>query len=405
MSETLLIQYRGPDAPLAWLELDPRGQSLRAPGTGQRLDPAALAGVDRVIVLLPAERATVLAAEVPARGREQLAKAVPFAVEDRLIDPLEALHLTFDELPEGGQRVVALRQDLLAEWLADLRARGVAPDAARLDVLALPWRPDRASLAIDVDARGQRRALVRCGPAAVWSGIETELGDWFDVLAADLPSPRPVDVHGRDEPAAALRAVAAVRVDAGRETLAALADEVSAGRAGPELLAGRFTPARRGARGRQLRRWGLGLAAAAALLVLADLVLANLALSRRADALAAAQLDLYREAYPGAPDTPDPRARIEADLGGAVAGSARGDALELVATVAPLLTRSTRHVLTSLEYRNGALEVALQGEGLAALDQVRESIAATPGLDAELAQVNAAEQGTEGRIVIRAKAP
>ena len=145
MSETLLIQYRGPDAPLAWLELDPRGQSRRAPGTGQRLDPAALAGVDRVIVLLPAERATVLAAEVPARGREQLAKAVPFAVEDRLIDPLEVLHLTFDELPEGGQRVVALRQDLLAEWLADLRARGVAPDAARLDVLALPWRPDRAS--------------------------------------------------------------------------------------------------------------------------------------------------------------------------------------------------------------------------------------------------------------------
>lgn len=403
MPQTLLIQYRGPDAPLAWLALDERGQATRAPAAGARVEPATLAGVERVVVLLPAERATVLGAEVPARGREQLAKAVPYAVEDRLIDPLESLHLAFDELPEGGQRVVALRHDLLAGWLSDLRARGVEPDAACLDALALPWRPGRASLAVDDDGRGARRALLRTGAVAVWAGDERELADWFGVLAVDLPAPRPLDLHGRDAPAAAPCDAELARADAGREALAVLADEVSAGRGGPELLVGRFTPARRGERGRRARRWAIGLAATVAALVLVELLAANLALGRRADALAAAQMALYREAYPGAPDTPDPRARIEADLGGAVPGTVRGDALELVATVAPLLTRSTRHVLKALEYRNGALEVVLVGDGLAALDEVRESIAATPGLRAELSQVTAGDQGTEGRIVIRAQ--
>lgn len=403
MSETLLIQYRGPEAPLAWLALDERGSPSRPAGAGMRVDSAIQTGVERIVVLLPAERATVLVADVPARGREQLARAVPFAVEDRLIDPIESLHLVFDELPEGAQRVVALRRELLGEWLADLRGRGVAPDAARLDVLALPWRPGHASLAIDV-AGSHRRALLRTGPATVWAGVEDELGDWFGVLAADLPTPRPIDLHGRDEPDVALGEVRAVRVDAGRTTLAALSAEVIAGRAGPELLVAAFTPVRRGETGRRLRRWVSGLAAAAVVLFAADMLLGNLALSRRAEALSQAQLALYREAYPGAPDSPDPRARVEADLG-AVAGGGRGDALDLVATVAPLLTRSTRHVLTSLEYRNGALEVVLRGDGLAALDEVRESIAATPGLAAELSQVTAGEQGTEGRIVIRARTP
>lgn len=401
MPDTLLIQYRGPDAPLAWLALDERGQVRRAPAAGPRVESAALAGVERVVVLLPADRATVLGADVPARGREQLARAVPYAVEDRLIDPLESLHLAFDELPEGGQRVVALRQDLLAGWLADLRSRGVEPDAARLDALALPWRPGRASLAVDGDGAGARRALLRTGPASVWAGDEAELAEWFDVLAVDLPTPRPVDLHGREAPRLPPRDAEPVRIDAGRETLVVLSEAVVAGAGGPEILVGRFTPARRGERGRRARRWALGLAVALVLLALADLVAANLALGRRAEALAGAQLALYREAYPGAPDTPDPRARIEADLGGAAPGTARGDALELVATVAPLLTRSTRHVLKALEYRNGALEVVLVGDGLAALDEVRESIAATPGLRAELSQVTASEQGTEGRIVIR----
>jgi general secretion pathway protein L len=361
MPETLLIQYCGPEAPLAWLALDERGSPCRPPGAGLRLDAATQTAAERVVVLLPAERATVLVADVPARGREQLARAVPFAVEDRLIDPIESLHLVFDELPEGGQRVVALRRDLVGKWLADLQARGVTPDAARLDVLALPWRSGHASLAIDV-AGGHHRALLRTGPATVWVGVEDELVDWFAVLAVELPTPCLVDLHGRDEPGVTLGEVTTVRVDAGRATLAAMAGEVFAGRAGPELLVAAFTPARRGESGRRLRRWVTGLATAVVVLAVGGMLLENLALSRRADALSQAQLALYREAYPGAPDSPDPRSRIEADLGTVADGGSRGDALDLIATVAPLLTRSTRHILTALEYRNGALEIVLRGD-------------------------------------------
>lgn len=404
MPDILLILHRGPEAPLAWLVLDPRGAPRGGVATGSELPPAMRAGIERVVVLWPAEQATVLTADVPARSHERLAKALPYAVEDRLIDPVDQLHLAFDEPAGGGQRVVAIRRDRVRAWLDDLAARGVEPDAARLDALALPWRAGTATLAVDAGG-GARRVLLRAGEALVWAGLEAELPDWFDVLAAGLPHPRPVALVGREMPAALPGGITLEQPDARQDLLAVLAAEVVAGRAGPELLGGDFTPARRGARGRRLARSAAGLAAALVLLLLADLVAGNLALSRRADALAAAQRALYREAYPGAPDTPDPRARIEADLGALAPGADRGDALALIAAVAPLATRSQRLALRALEYRNGALELALVGDGLAALDALRESIAVTPGLRAELAQVSTGARGTEGRIVVRQAGP
>jgi len=399
MSATLIVRYQSPDHPLRWLLLGAGDARVELEGEDQTLPAPIAARAERSVLLLPAERCTVLSAEVPARGAEQLARAIGFAVEDQLIDPVEALHFAFDE-PEhaGRQRVVALRRTELDAWLADLRARGVEPGSAFVDALALPWTE---GITLELDGA---RARARFGVSKVWAGLGSELPEWLDLIA--LGATTRIAVSGVESAALALDpARFELREQAnGAPTLHTLAFNAARRQAGPELLSGVYVPRQRGAAKRRLARLAAVFALAAAVFALSALAFEHFALSSRLAALKQAQAEIYAAAYPGASMTADPRARFEADLGQATPG-ATDDALGLLAQVAPLLAQSARQVLRGIDFRNQALEVVLLGDDLAALDAVREGIAATPGLRAELSQVNQTERGIEGRIVIRGGAP
>ena len=99
------------------------------------------------------------------------------------------------------------------------------------------------------------------------------------------------------------------------------------------------------------------------------------------------------------------RPSAQAKVGAGGQGDDSADALRLIAKVAPALTASTQYSLTSLEYRNRVLELGLIGSGLAALDGVRETLANTPGLQAELASATSTDIGSEGRVRVQERAP
>lgn len=394
MPSTLLIHYRAPGQPLAVGLLDERGGFQQRPESILRL--AGEPDAERVVVLFDGGRTSVLAANVPAKGRDQLARALPFALEDQLIDPIDELHFAFDAPASGdGQRVVAIRCDLLAAWLDDLAARGVRPDSAHVDALTLPFADGVLVAAID-DAR----AWLRAGPTQIWAGASEELPEWIDVLAAERPRPARVDLYGAPPPTLDATRVLAHAEREPRTAFELMARGYARGERGPELLVDRFTPAARGAADRRLWRIAAGIGIVALVATALATALGFAALERRSSALDGAIAELYQRAYPNAPMAPDPRARIEADVGALASGDGAG-ALALIARVAPALSQSTRWQLRALEYRDGALELSLLGQDLAALDQLRESLAALPGLDAELAQANTDERGTSARIVVR----
>ncbi|MFV0624475.1 type II secretion system protein GspL [Sphingomonas sp. ac-8] len=125
-------------------------------------------------VLVPSERLLLLAVDLPLASRAQRLEALPFAIEDRIADPLDLVHLAIGEALAPQRYLVAVvRHSVMAEWLALAEAHGLGEAALIPDALALP-RP----------AEGAWNVAQRGGRAAVRAGD----GTGFAVPAAMLPA-------------------------------------------------------------------------------------------------------------------------------------------------------------------------------------------------------------------------
>ena len=112
-------------------------------------------------VLVPSEHVLLMTVDLPLPNRRARLAALPFAVEDRLADPVGKLHLALgSELGARRHLAGAVRHSLMADWVArlsDLPHARLVPDC-----LALPV-PDAGGWT--VQAR-DGRALVRTADAA-----------------------------------------------------------------------------------------------------------------------------------------------------------------------------------------------------------------------------------------------
>ncbi|MGC6399416.1 type II secretion system protein GspL [Sphingomonas sp. FW199] len=125
-------------------------------------------------LLVPTESVRVLAVELPLKSAAKRLEALPYAVEDRIADPLDAVHLALG--PSVGPdlyRVGIVRTAVMADWVARAEAAGLGHAPMVPDALALPEPPDRQWV-VGIDGS---RALVRDG-----------IGGGFAMPLAALPA-------------------------------------------------------------------------------------------------------------------------------------------------------------------------------------------------------------------------
>jgi len=158
--------------PLSFFRLLPAGQGewLRPDHTAQHGSLPELAnqsGHARLILAAPSEVITLHRVPLPGRNRALWARAVPYALEDQLVDDIEALHFALASAPDGnGLPVATLNHAVMRDWLEACAQAGLAPIAVIPDVLLLPWQDGDWSILVE-----NRRALVRTGR---WEGFATE---------------------------------------------------------------------------------------------------------------------------------------------------------------------------------------------------------------------------------------
>ena len=95
MSERLLIRLH-PDGKTSWLTLNGQSRAASAANAGA---PAAqvLSRTQRVVAVVPSENVVMLDTPRMSAQRAQFAKAVPFALEDQLISPVEELYFALPD--------------------------------------------------------------------------------------------------------------------------------------------------------------------------------------------------------------------------------------------------------------------------------------------------------------------
>lgn len=339
-----------------------------------------------VTLLLDDNELLVTGVDTPVRNARQLQKALPYLVEDAIAGDIEQMHVASAARLAGNRlQVAVIERTRLAARLQQLNAAGIEPALVT-----------SAGLLVDPPASGCR--ILAAGSTALMVGSDgTVLRLAADDVAQLLAPDAPVEIVaaiGDVSPALAMHGDA--RVTGSAETV--LASLLQERRTLPNLRQGDFAL-------RESSRIDLGfdvrpllwLAASCAVLVFGFYTAETVALSRQADAVRAAQEELYRAVFPGAQNVTDPRAQMEGRLRGATAGS--GGFVHLAAEAAEVL-RAQREGGTALEARHlgyeareGKLRLDVQAPSLEDLEKFAAAVEAR-GIAVEMGAAVAGEGGT-----------
>ena len=373
--------------PFCFFRFQTPGQAewLSSAGVVQRgalAELAAQATGARLVLVAPGEAITLHRVPLPSRKRSTWARAVPYALEDQVVEDIETLHFALGSAPEDDHLPVAvINRDTLRGWLDACTAAGLVPAAIIPEPLLLPWQEGDWSLVLE-----EQRIVARTGR---WDGFASER-DLLDLLwnqttaEAGAARPQRLRVWGHPPPALAEADWELRLEDSAPEPLQVFASAYQPA-AVINLLQGAYSPQAHW--GRWLRPWRAAAALAGAWLLVQGFSLAyeHWSLRREQTALRAAMEQVYKEAVPGATRIVNPRVQLETRLRELRPTSTSGGAfLELLHRGGQALTGFTEVTLGGFNYREGQLDLDLEGGSPALLDQLQQKLSQQPGLQIEM---------------------
>ncbi len=407
MADRLIARLTATDPPQAeWVVVDGRTGAPATVEAGSLPSMASAARGRAVWLLAPAEDVLLTEAQVPARSRQQLLKALPYTLEDLLAEDLEALHFALGPVASGGRVAVAVvARARLEGWLRPLAEVGLQPVRVVPETLALPradgeWRVLREG----------SRVLVRTGDVAGFAAEEESAGELLRAALGEAGEARPARAAVSGDSPATLALAASLAAQVALEsqvdpepfpTLALLARGVTSGPV-IDLLQGPYD--RRGSLAAWLRPWR----ASAALLLLWLGIEAGLKvveyqrLQAEASDLSAQVESVFRRAMPGAQKMVNPRVQMERALKAQQTSADREDAfLSLLAGTGEVLREVPGAKLLSLGYRAGRLDVDLELTDLQTLDRLKQDLERRSGVEAGIQTVTAKDGRVQARLQVR----
>lgn len=372
---------------------------LRPDGEVQRGPLADLSSQSdgaRQILVAPSEAVTLHRLALPSRKRSTWARAVPFALEDYLVEDIETLHFALGGAVDGGYLPVAVvDRILLSAWLETCDQADLTPAAVVPDPLLLPWQNDEWSVLLEA-----RRALVRTGR---WEGFATERDNLALLLAQALAEagetkPRRLRVWGAPATELAETGIELSLEDTPSEPLALFASGYQPATV-LNLLQGGYS--RQAHWGRWLRPWraAAALVGMTLLVQIAGQVYDHWRLQREVTALRTEIERTFKDALPEATRIVNPKVQMETRLR-ELAPSGGSGFLELLYQGAQPLAHFPNVTLRGLGYRDGQLDLALEGGDPAVLDRLRQQFERQPGLRMDM-RTTQREGQMESKITVK----
>jgi general secretion pathway protein L len=171
MSNSLLISFET-DEQVSWCIFNNRGKILKS-ATQVSLDTIPR-HKSPPIILIPSTQVLLTTTNIPSKQRQQIIQAIPYALEEQLIDDVENLHFAVGKIDakSGNISVAIIAHSLMSSYLQKIGF--LKPKILMPNILAVP-KPDKAWGMLCVNDI----VLVRTG---VYSGFAIEA----DCLSAAL---------------------------------------------------------------------------------------------------------------------------------------------------------------------------------------------------------------------------
>jgi len=350
-------------------------------------------------VWTPAADTLLTRATVPTRSRARILQALPYALEDQLLDDPEKLHFAYLRESDGALAVAVTHRARLNAWIDAFKLAGLRPASLCPANLSLPLYPAAWTVAF-----ADKELWVRSGSNAGF-------------VAATCVDPPPMLVAALREAVAQNRApqqlvvftapagfdaevwsnALAVHVVAETRDLRDLAVAPAI-----DLLQADFGQA---AHLRQilrpLRPAGVMLAVWLAATLVLD-VTEWIRLRHRHNSYAAEMNDIFRQNFPEVKAVLDPAAQMRKQIEAMQSrGSGPADLLPLLTRMAPVLKQQTTPVkLLSVKYSERSVTLELTVPNYQTLDEVKKTFQAA-NLDVELIAANGRGNEVDGRLKVR----
>jgi len=356
-----------------------------------------------VTVVLPGQHCLALPVHLPNASRSRLAQAVPFALEEQLIEDVDDLHFALGESQDGTVPVVVVQHALMGRWLAQLEQSSLSPKSMVPDYLVLPLPSQGWHLWFD-----EQGVVLRNG---VDSGMRIALNDPMLLLqrlydeATEKPEQLLVSGHQGDMAASlaewcSQHDMALVEGDSETDLLAIAADSLNGDRC-INLLQGRYSQQEK-----MSRQWRPWFPAVAILATIALFQLISTGLDYQRLSTQSAELDeqikqLYLDTFPDARKVVNPRAQMEARL--KAQGKSGGGELFyiLMGGVTTLADNKVNFELQRIRYQGGELNVDLYLDDLQVLDQIKQVLAQKSDIQTEVVSASARGSKVEARLLIK----
>jgi len=399
MADTVYIRLQDEDDCISWCHW-----SDNIPLTAIRigsLEQAAreINAHDRVVLVVPSQDVLLTEIRVPTRNRKKLEQAVPFALEDQVIDDIELQHFAIGDINNDQVASVAVvSKEKMNGWLELLHQAKIRPRMVISEINLLPLHEGHWSVLAE-----ENRFIVRTGKQ---SGFVSDLSSAALLIKHSLeesPEHKPSEIRifqSNVDPydLGDLDKINVEIVDYEDGALSLFAKGQL--NDGINLLQGEY-----GAKqqiGKLLKPWK----AAAAILAVWLLVefggtfSGNLHLQKQNDLLLAQITSEYQKAFPGA-RVVEARSQMEQQLRKLKGDSAgQGSFLHLLSLAGPSLQSTANVSIRSIRSRENELNLELELSDLQTLDALKQKISASGSLKVEILSGATSNGKVEGKLKI-----
>lgn len=348
----------------------------------------------RLVVLVPGAEVRLTSVDVPARQASKVLQATPYVLEDQLADDVDTLHFALGPRQKDGRWPVAVvAREKMAQWLRPFTERGLRPEALVPDTLCLPpAEVERWSALAEAD-----HVLVRSGSFAAFSCVPDDLEMLLQMADPERKSTLRIVIPREVSPDFTRLQWPVELLPGFVSPLEALLQNYR-----PEqsinLLQGGYSQQE------DLRRlWTPWRTTAALLAILIGLAAighgaAGWKLQRELDALDAANVQRYQQLFPAETRIVDLGAQVEQQFGLIRGSGSGGGLLPLMQVLADALTATPGLNAQAVQYREGALFVALVGSDLQQLEALRSWFGSKRAATLEVQSANSGSEGVQIRI-------
>jgi len=150
MTEFVVIRLGAEDQAVEWVLADSNATRRSGTATGSLEQAAAEVGERAVIVLVPAADTLTTTVNIPARSSSRIRTALPFALEEDLVEDVDKLHFASGVKQENGRLpVVVTAREKMDSWIARLNAVGIEPAIMTPANHGLAKIPGTSSILVD----------------------------------------------------------------------------------------------------------------------------------------------------------------------------------------------------------------------------------------------------------------